>query len=123
MAKIVFGQIESSLEDGSKNPNLRRNVYDKEFSLLDVKVSKDNFDPNLLPKPPNFEKMVEYAEILSQPFPHCRVDFYNTNGKIYFGEITFYHAGGCQNIEPPEWERKMGDWINLDSDRIKVNPD
>ena len=39
---------------------------------------------------------------------------YNVDGKIYFGEITFHHGGGCNGIEPKEWAYKMGDWITLD---------
>jgi hypothetical protein len=57
--------------------------------------------------------MIEYAEILSKPFRHCRVDLYNVDGKIYFGEITFHHGGGCNGIEPEEWALKMGDWIDI----------
>lgn len=62
--------------------------------------------------------MIKYAEMLSEPFIFCRVDFYNIDGNIYFGEITFYPGGGSQSIEPKEWNRKMGDWINLNSDKI-----
>jgi len=118
IVKLIFVNIETTLEDGTKNPYFKRNVYDREFNLLDIKTSKDNFDPSLVSKPNNLDKMIEYAEILSKPFPHCRVDLYNVNSKIYFGELTFYHGGACQNIEPPIWEKKMGDWIDLNSDKI-----
>jgi len=62
--------------------------------------------------------MIEYAEHLSKPFPFCRVDLYNINGDICFGEITFYPGGAMQIVEPEEWERKMGDWIDLKSEKI-----
>lgn len=38
--------------------------------------------------------MIKYAKILSEDFPHVRVDLYNINGKIFFGELTFYDASG-----------------------------
>ena len=65
-------------------------------------------------KPEHFEKMVELAEKISQGIPHARVDFYNINGKIYFGEITFFHWSGMVPIEPVEWEYTLGSWIQID---------
>ena len=40
-------------------------------------------------KPRNFEKMKEIAAKLSKPFPHVRIDFYETGDKLYVGEMTF----------------------------------
>ncbi len=116
--KMIFVDIETAPEDGSHNPHAKRNVYDKDFNYLDVKVKREKFDSSLIKKPVNFEKMIEYAQKLSQPFPFCRVDLYNINGKIYFGEITFYPGGATQIVEPEEWEKRLGDWIDLNSDKI-----
>ncbi len=69
-------------------------------------------------KPKNFERMKEIVEKLSRPFPMCRVDSYNIDGQIYFGEITFCHGGCCQKIEPLEWDLKIASWIDLDSPKI-----
>jgi len=66
-----------------------------------------------------FEEMKKYAAILSKPFAHCRVDFYCINDKVYFGEITFYHMGGTNNIQPPEWELRMGSWIDVTKIKIE----
>ena len=57
--------------------------------------------------------MKELAEKLSQNIPHVRVDFYNINGRIYFGELTFYHWSGFVAFEPKEWDKTFGDWITL----------
>lgn len=57
--------------------------------------------------------MIEIATKLSEPFPHCRVDLYNIDGKIYFGEITQFHGGGCNHIMPEEWDYKIGSWIDI----------
>lgn len=118
--KIVFADINTAADDGTHSPYAKRNVYDRNFNYQDIKVSREHFNRELIEKPKNFDKMIEYAEILSQPFPFCRVDFYNINGSIIFGEITFYPGGGTQIIEPEEWEIKLGEWINLDNEKIKL---
>ena len=57
--------------------------------------------------------MVQLAEELGNPFPHVRVDLYDINGKIYFGELTFFHFSGNVPFEPVEWDYKIGEWLNL----------
>lgn len=64
-------------------------------------------------KPKNFDLMKEIAISLSQGFKFIRVDLYEINGKVYFGELTFYSASGFEELEPEEWNRKMGDMIDL----------
>ncbi len=119
--KLIFVDIETASSDGSHNPYAKRNVYDKNFNYLDIKVGREHFNPSLVKKPCNLDEMIRYAEILSNPFPHCRIDLYNIDGKVYFGEITFYHGGCSQIITPGEWDKRIGDWINLGSSKIKLN--
>ena len=57
--------------------------------------------------------MIVLAEQLSKDMVHVRVDFYEVDGRIYFGEMTFYDGGGTQPFEPAEWDRKFGDWLEL----------
>ena len=59
--------------------------------------------------------MIELADTLSQPFPFLRVDFYDINGKICIGEMTFYSGGGFSHIYPAEYDRKIGELLNLDN--------
>lgn len=66
-------------------------------------------------KPENFDKMLEISMKLSEPFPFVRIDMYNIRGKIYVGEMTFHPGGGWENFVPEEWNRKLGDMINLPS--------
>lgn len=91
------------------------NVYDMSFNYVPMNVDQPTRPDIKVEKPATFEKMKEYAEILSKPFPHCRVDFYSVDEKIYFGEITFYHGGGCRQFKPDEWNKKFGDLIDLSS--------
>lgn len=64
-------------------------------------------------KPEGFEEMKKLAEKLSAGLPHARVDFYSINGKIYFGEMTFFHWSGLVPFKPVEWDYKFGEWIEL----------
>lgn len=90
------------------------NVYDTEFNPIPgVKLGYENDLETQVNKPDNFDKMLEYARILSRPFLHVRVDFYNVNGKIVFGELTFTKSAGFGKIEPHSFDVMMGSWIKL----------
>lgn len=92
---------------------------DTRFDFFDLKWNHLPFKqghPNAarqIPYPKNFEKMIELASKLSKGFPHVRVDLYNCNGKIYFGEMTFYHYSGMVPFEPSEWDEKFGEMLQL----------
>ena len=64
-------------------------------------------------KPNGFDKMSLLASMLSKDFPEVRVDFYNVDGKILFGELTLFHFSGFVPFEPSKWDKKMGNWITL----------
>ena len=59
------------------------------------------------------------SEKLSAGIPHLRVDFYVVNNKPYVGELTFFHNSGFTPIQPEEWNRTMGDWIELPIQKSK----
>lgn len=86
--------------------------YDCNFEHLPFKNGHPNAKKKII-KPENFDKMIELAEKLGKDIPHARIDFYNINGKIYFGEITFFHWSGLKPFEPEEWDYKFGSWIQL----------
>lgn len=69
----------------------------------------------MIPKPINYEKMIEFSEkiALEVVSPFVRIDFYNIKGKIYFGEITFHPGSGLEVFKPIIWDRILGDWIQL----------
>ena len=64
-------------------------------------------------KPKTFEEMKRLARILSKGIKQVRVDFYEINGQVYFGELTFSHWSGMVPFEPIEWDYKFGEWIRL----------
>lgn len=63
--------------------------------------------------PDNIDNMIQLAEKLSADHPFLRVDFYNVNGKIYFGELTFFPASGFGPFIPEEWDETLGSWLTL----------
>lgn len=72
----------------------------------------------LLPqKPMNFDKMKELVEKLSKNIPFLRIDFYEIEGKIYFGELTFFPCSGYIPFEPEEWDEKLGDMLELPKEK------
>lgn len=116
--KLLMMDFGVMSNDGHHQFEFPRNIYDMDFNLLPIRFGRDNYKGKVN-KPENFEKMVEIARKLSQPFPMVRVDLYNLDGKIYFGELTFYHGGCCQEITPDRWDYRMGSWIDLNSKKIK----
>ena len=88
--------------------------FDKDWNLKRYnKRGKEAPEDFTLPKPENIEKMFNLASTLSKDLPYARVDFYNINGKIYFGEITFFPAGGFDYNRLPEMDLYFGNFINL----------
>lgn len=69
--------------------------------------SYDSFN-GVIPRPQNFDKMIELSTTLCSGFPHVRVDLYNINGKIYFGEMTFTNGRGLDRIIPNEYDKSLG---------------
>ena len=57
--------------------------------------------------------MILLASKLSKGYPHIRVDFYEVNGKVYFGELTLYHWSGFVPFNPSKYDKMFGDWIML----------
>ena len=111
--KIMYLSANTCNEQGMHGADQRLNYYDMNFHPLPITgAGLKNIDGEM-EKPASFEQMKQYAAILSKPFPFCRVDFYDIDGQVYFGEITFYPTGGCQNLQPPEWSRRLGEWIDV----------
>ena len=101
---------------GRQQHDTRFDFYDTDFNHLPLLNGHPNAD--VWPaKPENFEEMLEVAAKLSEGIPQIRVDLYNINGKIYFGELTFFHWSGMVPFEPREWDYKFGEMITLPYER------
>lgn len=86
--------------------------FDVDFNHLPIRNGHPN-SPNPIAKPRGFEQMKSLAAKLSTGHPCLRIDFYDINGAIYFGELTFYHLSGIVPFEPIEWDYQLGEWIKL----------
>ncbi len=88
--------------------------YDGDWNLFpDMNCGVALNSGKAIPKPEQFDEMKEIAEKLAKPFPFVRVDLYNINGKIYFGEMTFFPGSGFWNVTPKKYDEMFGDWIEL----------
>ncbi len=63
--------------------------------------------------PSKFEEMKKLSKILAEGIPHVRVDFFEVNGRIYFGEMTFYDDAGYMKATPKTWEVEWGRLIKI----------
>lgn len=92
----------------------KRGFYDLNFNPLPFRyVSLDKSISSKIEKPINLEEMIKLSEILSVKLPFVRVDFYSIKGKTIFGEMTFYPSDGRKDFIPEEYNKTIGDYINL----------
>lgn len=109
------GQVKSmfiATDRENKLEETKFDFFDRDFKHLDL----INGHPNAYQvpeKPSAYEKMITLTERLTKGIPHVRVDFYEVNGKIYFGEFTFSHWSGVVPFEPYKWDEIWGEWIKL----------
>lgn len=89
-----------------------KNIYDLDWNLqpfsMTHEVSKEE-----IPAPANLDKMIELARKLCRDFAFVRVDFYNVDGKIYFGEMTFTSMSGLDKFKPEKYDYIMGEMLEL----------
>ena len=91
--------------------------FDMDFNHLPFTIDHD-MAPASPRKPQCFEEMKELAAKLSEGTPQLRVDFYEVDGKVYFGEMTFFHCSGLVPFHPEEWDKVFGDWVKLPEKQI-----
>ncbi|WP_418513069.1 ATP-grasp fold amidoligase family protein [Corallibacter sp.] len=115
--KVVFIQV-----DIDRFTIHKRNMYDRNWKLLpfnwcnfvDGKPKLEN--GKLLKKPESLDEMIAVSEKLSEPFKYVRIDLYDLEGDIYFGEVTFHPCSGAKVIHPVEWDYKLGAMIDLQNE-------
>ena len=108
------GQVKCSFvcTDRFSDKGLHITFFDPDWNVMPFERSYPAVKEGL-PKPSQYEKMVELAQTLSKGIPFVRVDFYEADGKIYFGEMTFYPGCGFEAFQPEQWDKTLGDWITL----------
>jgi len=83
--------------------DIKERILDRNFNITDIYNGVKLYDGSI-EKPINYEKMLELADILSSGFDFIRIDLYNVQGRIYFGEFTCYPAAGLARFVPRRWD-------------------
>lgn len=101
------------INSGRFTGDLREDHYDVNWKHIDVTIGGYPSAGDIFPKPFFLDEMFDLAENLAENIPLVRVDFNYWNGKLYFGELTFFHSAGITTIEPSEFNNIWGSWIEL----------
>ena len=97
--------------------DVKFDFFDEDYNHLDL-VQLHPMSSHPRPKPRQFELMKELASRLSEGIPHVRVDLYECDGNVYFGELTFFHHGGVVPFHPESWDYIFGSWLQLPEKRV-----
>jgi len=117
---FTFGGVPKVLyiaQGRGRNGETVADFFDMGFNHLPFTIDHD-MAPTPPEKPVNFELMKALAAKLSEGTPQLRVDFYEVDGRVYFGEMTFFHCSGWETFHPEEWDRVFGDWVTLPPKQI-----
>lgn len=101
----------ASLRDYSTH-DAKFSVYDLDWVRQDCNITESYRNDVEVLKPVNLEEMLKYAKIISHGIPQVRVDFYEVDGKIYFGEMTMTSACGRMDYFTPAFLKDMRNQIH-----------
>lgn len=102
------------ITDRFTESGLTETFFDEEWRPLELSEGGHPRKPDAS-FPLHLEEMKQLADKLACEFPFVRVDFYESSGRLFFGEMTFYPNSGFEHFDPEEWEEKLGSWIQLPS--------
>ena len=105
------GKVKLIEVDVDRYGNWKRNYYDENWDFVKLTDCYPHFTEDY--KPINFEFMLRMSESLSKDLPYLRVDLYEVNGKVYFGELTPIDGSGFHTLDPDEFDFIMGEWLEL----------
>ena len=104
---VFNGVCEAIMVDTPGYGGVRRDVYSTSWQKLKVSFAYKNSEIDR-PEPKNLSEMITVAEKLAEELDHARIDLYNIDGRVIFGEITNYHAGGTQTFSPLSFDFDLG---------------
>lgn len=105
-----FITVDLSINDKERT---RRNLYDLEWNLMEEEITYPKDTSIEIKKPLKLNEMIKLSKEISKNFPHARVDFYQIEHKVVFGEITFFHQSGMGEFRPTTFEKEVGQWLKL----------
>lgn len=101
---------------GEYEHKVRNHKFDMNLQSIDHHFKKNaSLKKEEIIFPENIQEMIEIVKKLCKPFPHVRVDLYNIDGRIVFGELTFYSNAGFVKIDSENYSKKIGNWIKLEN--------
>lgn len=106
------GKVKCTFVCSERSKSLKVTFFDNDWERLPF---ERHYPSSEIPiaKPKNFRKMIELAENLANGIPFVRVDFYEVNGNLYFGELTFFPGAGFEEFTPNSWDKILGELIHL----------
>lgn len=107
-----FGEPKFLFVATDRGYNTKFTFFDMTWNKLQVK-NHYPIDAREIKKPINFDYMKKMASDLSSEFPFVRVDLYEVDSKVYFGELTFFHFSGQEPFEPYEFEIQFGNYLDI----------
>lgn len=96
-----------------RKDDLRITYFDENFQFMPFTKAGRKFAEKLPDMPKHLDEMVRCGAELAKPFQFVRVDFYEVGDRIYVGEMTFYTGAGVLPFDPPEWDLKLGEMVEL----------
>lgn len=109
------GKVKCSFVCSNRNSKcgLNIDIFDNDWNLMPFGRPGHPNSGKKIPKPQKFDEMLKFAETISKDMPFVRVDYYEINGKLYIGELTFYPASGFGKFMPESYDYLLGSWIVL----------
>ncbi|MBW9324173.1 glycosyl transferase [Enterococcus casseliflavus] len=92
---------------------LTEDFFDTDWKHLNMSRKHHPNSTKDICRPEKLDEMINLAEILSENIPFVRVDLYEVDGKVYFGELTFFPASGLEGFVPECWDKTLGEWLIL----------
>ena len=112
----IGGEVQMIQVDMNRFSHHTRNIYDKDWNLLDVEISFPRDVTCTVAPPRELPEMIAIANKLSKDFKQVRVDLYVINHKVYFGELTFFSGAGFSRYYPRKFEIELGKKLRLPMD-------
>ncbi len=110
------GKIKYIQVDMDRFQNHNRSYFDLDWKPLDFELGGCPTRKDPISKPVCYDEMLEIVNKLCQGYKFLRVDLYEVNGKIYFGELTLYSGNGMLVFNPKSYDKKIGSYLNLDAE-------
>ena len=114
------GKVETILVCSNRKGNYKNtNFYNTNWELMPFTRENHTNTKEEISKPKNLDEMIQIGKLLSKDIPFVRVDLYEINGSIYFGELTFFPSAGFEGFKPESWDEKLGDMLILPNYKVE----